>query len=605
MNKLKDIYKVTPSDLIITSQAFGLLRKGIYENMGSKKAKAFLLRFGKELGSNKAMELMKYNPSLESLLNIAPLLHISLGHVSDVEHNGHPLVIENGNYLFEDEVYGNWINSFEANLHLEHHGIAEECSCHTLSGYASGYLSTILNKDIFVKEVSCRAKGDDECSFKINTKEFWLEQPSDDLAIYDDQTIINELEVTYDKLLSQKVLLDKIAYYHSQLTDCVAEKNDIEHVVQTASQIVNIPIVIEDLSENIIMLTGMELDTYQELIMRNKNRKKTMNTNRKTTYKKIGQTALLTTPIYLDNKIFAFCSFIYLNSQKSDENDYLFLERLSTIATLCFLNEKISFETTEHLKFSILDQLINKQYSTIKEINSQLKYVTSNHHEQFVTLSIKCNPNKVNQSYIDIYDQLLQWSKLLKTYHLECLLSQYKDNIIILLFTSEKSSTLINKIKHVLSHMGKINRDIDYKIGVSQLYHDLNEFDIYLKQAEQAVNLPRQQTIIQFEELGVLGELLQGSNVENLKQMAKKELGKLLESNEKNKELLFTLYTFLGNGGKLEKTRQDLSLSMGGVQYRIRKIENIIQKNLNDFKIVSYLLLLIESLILVGEIKFD
>jgi sugar diacid utilization regulator/predicted hydrocarbon binding protein len=602
MNELTDLYKVTPSDLVITSQSFGLIRKGLYENMGSKKAKSFLMRFGKELGSNKARELMQYTTSLESLLNIAAQLHISLGHISAIEHNGNIPLAKNGKF---ENVFGKWINSFEVDLHLEHHGMANECSCHTLSGYASGYLSTILSHEIFVREVSCRAKGDAECIFRVNTKEYWLLNSSDDLAIYDDQTIINELEVTYDKLLSQKNLLDKIAHFHSQLTDCIIQKNGITHVVKTAYQIVNIPIVIEDLSKNMIMLNGMELDTYQELIIKNKSRKKIININKKTTYEKIGESSLLTTPIYLDNKIFASCSFIYLNQQKADENDYLFLERLSTVATLCFLNEKISFEASERLKISILDQLIYKQYSTIKELISQLKYVAPNLNGQFVTLSIKCTPTKVHPSSIDLYDQLLQWSKLLKTYSLEGLLSQYKDEIIILLFAEEKSGIQINKIRQVLAQMGKMNKSIDYKIGISQLFTDLNDFDTYLKQAEQAVNLPRQQKIIQFEELGFLGELLQGSNVENLKLIAEKALGKLLESDEKNKELLFTLYTFLVNGGKLEKTRKDLSLSMGGIQYRIRKIENIIQKNLNDFTMVSYLLLLIESLILVGEIHFD
>lgn len=48
---------------------------------------------------------------------------------------------------------------------------------------------------------------------------------------------------------------------------------------------------------------------------------------------------------------------------------------------------------------------------------------------------------------------------------------------------------------------------------------------------------------------------------------------------------------------------KDLSLSLGGNQYRIRKIEVIIQKNLKDFSSNSILLLLIESLILVERLK--
>ena len=47
---------------------------------------------------------------------------------------------------------------------------------------------------------------------------------------------------------------------------------------------------------------------------------------------------------------------------------------------------------------------------------------------------------------------------------------------------------------------------------------------------------------------------------------------------------------------------QNLSLSMWGIQYRIKKIEEITDKNLKEFSTASYLLLLIESLITLGEL---
>ena len=49
---------------------------------------------------------------------------------------------------------------------------------------------------------------------------------------------------------------------------------------------------------------------------------------------------------------------------------------------------------------------------------------------------------------------------------------------------------------------------------------------------------------------------------------------------------------------------KDLALSMGSIQYRIKRIEEITQKNLKDFYTASYLLLLIGSMITLGEIKW-
>ncbi|MEK9198462.1 helix-turn-helix domain-containing protein [Ureibacillus sp. 179-F W5.1 NHS] len=117
--------------------------------------------------------------------------------------------------------------------------------------------------------------------------------------------------------------------------------------------------------------------------------------------------------------------------------------------------------------------------------------------------------------------------------------------------------------------------------------------------------LPRSQNIIQFEELGLLGNFLSNSNIESIRQTAQNELGKLICEDNKNKDLLYSLYIYLVNGRHLEKTMKDLSLSMGGIQYRIRKIEELTGKNLKDFHTASYLLLLIESLLTLGELTWD
>ena len=52
-----------------------------------------------------------------------------------------------------------WINTFEAEEHLKTYDLGTKPVCHTLCGYASGYLSTVLQQPILVKEIECRAMG--------------------------------------------------------------------------------------------------------------------------------------------------------------------------------------------------------------------------------------------------------------------------------------------------------------------------------------------------------------------------------------------------------------------------------------------------------------
>lgn len=599
MNVIHQSPNVNPSDFVITSQSFGLLRKALFENMGKEKAKRFLLRFGKELGTMKANELMQDHSSIEYFQDFAIDIHINLGHISRVERNStSPFLIEDGEVK---NISGKWIDSFEVDLHLKHHGLADECSCHTLSGFASGFMSTIQQRDIFVKELFCRSKGDPDCVFEVNTKEYWQKKSEEPLAIYDDQTILNELEMTYDNLLIKNKLLDKIVQYHDQLTECVTQENHLEEVVKKAFDLLNIPIIIKDLQGKIIFLHGLEVEDFHPYITNKKT--ETIDQFHKTTYQKVGKFNLLTTPIYLNNKVFANCSFVNLDSDW-DENDYLFLERLSNVLSICLLNEKISFETTERLKISILDRLINKQYSMLSEITTQLKYLAPHIDKPFMTLSIKCEPKRNCKKPFDIYEQLLQFSKSLQKYFIDGLLSQHKDEIVILVFSVKDTAAFVNKMKRVLTNMEKMNEDIQYKIGISQPFDHLSNFEHSLKQAEQAVRFPRLEKMIHFEELGFLGILLQNMNVQQLNELAKKEMGILLEPGAKNKELLHTLYVYLMNGCRMEKTMRDLSLSLGGIQYRIRKIETILQKDLKDFSSNSYLLMLIESLLLLNDITF-
>ncbi|RUS46228.1 V4R domain-containing protein [Cohnella sp. AR92] len=605
MVEINRISKPDLSDIVITSHAFGLLRKALFENMGNKKAKGLLLRFGRDLGKNKALELMKLNFSIEELIEMVSVVHSQAGHVADVEKKPGAVRLSENNQLDFSDATGRWVDSFEAKLHLQLHGVADECSCYVLSGYASGYMSAILNDDIFVKELTCRAKGDLDCTFAVNSREYWTRQSGEEPAIYDDQTILSELEDTYDKLLFKNKLLDKVTHYHSQLTDAVARQQSLDQVIAIANEILGIPIAIEDLNGNLLHLHGIQRETYTRLRHVKNKKKHTLFNRNRTSCEQIGSSYLLTTPIYLQDRLFATCSFIYIDSREPETDDYLFLERLATASTLSFLNEKISFETTERLKISILDRLIHKQFNTIGEITSQLKYVSPDLRSPFITLAVMCTQKKTEGKPLDHYDQLLQFAKTLKYYKLDGLLSQNNDEIVILLFAVKDSASLLRSLKPVLTIMEENNSDVLYKIGISQPFQQLAKFEESLTQAEQSLHLPRQQKIVAYDQLGLLGSLLQGADIQHLKATAKKELGNLLDEDDKHRELLYTLYIYLIHGGKLEKTMQQLSLSIGGIQYRIRKIEDILQKDLKNFSTASYLLLMIEALIATGDIKIE
>ena len=77
----------------------------------------------------------------------------------------------------------------------------------------------------------------------------------------------------------------------------------------------------------------------------------------------------LVSPIYLQEKIVAYCSFFYKeNSQESYETDTMIIRRVSTICSFILLNEKVELETTERMKGYLFEEILNRKYQSEQEI---------------------------------------------------------------------------------------------------------------------------------------------------------------------------------------------------------------------------------------------
>lgn len=73
----------------------------------------------------------------------------------------------------------------------------------------------------------------------------------------------------------------------------------------------------------------------------------------------------------------------------------------------------------------------------------------------------------------------------------------------------------------------------------------------------------------------------------------------------RKKELLHTLYVYLLNSQRLKETTDELALSIGGVQYRIKQIEEQMQISLKNASTAAYILLVIQVLILTNSLSFE
>jgi len=140
--------------------AFAHFRKDLVEMVGLEQTRRILTRFGYFWGNADAaamtrifswdtpMEWLMAGPRMHALEGVARVV------VKTVE-------MDEASGRFSMEVA--WYDSGEAEEHLAALGEAAEPSCWMLTGYASGYASFCMKRDIYFVERKCRAAGDRVC----------------------------------------------------------------------------------------------------------------------------------------------------------------------------------------------------------------------------------------------------------------------------------------------------------------------------------------------------------------------------------------------------------------------------------------------------------
>lgn len=312
----------------------------------------------------------------------------------------------------------------------------------------------------------------------------------------------------------------------------------------------------------------------------------------------------LVTPVLINKKNYATCSFFYFSPQTIDDNDYLFLEKISNVIALCILYEEAHFEEQQRMRSSILDRLIHNQ--NIKDIESYFKFLPFKFEPPFTTAVIQVQKLKPNKDIIDLHEQLVQLSRLFKKWELPSIFAVVGEEIALLNSQYTNKQSFINKFNTIFQQMEELNGNYKYTLGISGNFTEFKHFERALKEARVAQRFPNKKLITDYEDLGMLGDIVTNMSLEQLHEMAKKTLKDLYQFNDPRKmELLHTLYVYLLNGQRLKETMEELALSIGGIQYRIKQIEELLQVSVKNASTTAYLLLVIQALILSGELQFD
>jgi DNA-binding NtrC family response regulator len=147
--------------VILSAAAMGLLRKELIDTLGLESARRVAIRFGFADGYHDAVNLRersKWTNPLDgiragaTLQTLEGIVRVEVGRLDHDASTGH----------FEEEVF--WHDSYVAEQHVHHYGKTSSPVCWSLVGYASGFASACLGKEIYFRETSCIAQGAKHCT---------------------------------------------------------------------------------------------------------------------------------------------------------------------------------------------------------------------------------------------------------------------------------------------------------------------------------------------------------------------------------------------------------------------------------------------------------
>ena len=179
--------------IILDVVAMGVLRRELVNSLGVSAARNIFTRLGYAHGWLTAESLDSEYPGLLQDPMCGPVLHTLQGIVKfkEIKIEGHYL---NARFTVA------WEDSYEAEQHILHVGKAHEPVCWALTGYVSGYVSRMHNREVYCIEQRCLGKGDAFCFAETRPKEEWGDAINEHLPFFQERTIDEMLKDVTTKL---------------------------------------------------------------------------------------------------------------------------------------------------------------------------------------------------------------------------------------------------------------------------------------------------------------------------------------------------------------------------------------------------------------------
>lgn len=216
--------------LLFRADALFRLREELVRNLGENMARNIMTRFGYRCGAFDVMasrEFFSFENDADWML-AGPKMHALEGMVqATCDHLKFDR--ESGSFLMR----GAWKNSYEAENYLRKYGRSKEPVCWTLTGYASGFGTGFMGRQVVCVETMCQGMGDPCCRYEMRSIEDWNGQAARNVRDLQRNVVLKNfqtlLEEERERVYSWQLLNRAIIDISTSLSSSSMPVKTVEH----------------------------------------------------------------------------------------------------------------------------------------------------------------------------------------------------------------------------------------------------------------------------------------------------------------------------------------------------------------------------------------
>lgn len=386
---------------------------------------------------------------------------------------------------------------------------------------------------------------------------------------------------------------------HSNFTDMVLNGSTIKDILKESKKILNLEVLIIDdlfnvnyntLDDNSI-LDSIKVDLPGMIKYLRSNRSMTLRNNLHDIY-------IHVFPIMVNKESLGwFC--VLSNNEHLAELENITAERASTIIALEFLKSNDLFNMEQSLKGDFIENLIlntSPEYiekccaiyglkvnGTYRTIIFSFDFNLSSRNEKQEINAIK----SMNRLYSEISEGLRH-----------CFSSVFSivkgTNIIAIVESgdfpdSDSLDSSMDEIQTRISNLDNLSsNNYDYKISMSNIFSEINNFSQSYKNAEYALKIiskyNKKSRYLCYDNIEIK-RFLSGNNKDDLLDFVEKILGPIMDyKSSSQKEFLKTLEIYIKSNCSWSYTKDALHIHGNTLSYRLNKISDILKLNLNNYR---------------------